>query len=64
MDIEDELEELEKDFVETERQFEKVRDKDDSDGVSKKEEKASKLVKEIRGQLEFLRDQVDNSEDF
>lgn len=64
MDIEDELEELEKDFEQTERQFEKVRDKDDSDGVSKKEEKASKLVKEIRGQLEFLRDQVDNSEDF
>lgn len=64
MGIEDELEELEEDFEQTEKQFEKVKEKDNSGSVSEKEEKASNLIKEIRGQLEFLRDQVDNSEDF
>jgi len=64
MDLEDELESLEESFDETEREFEKVSSAPSDKDLSGKQEKAESLIKEIRGQLEFLREQVDESEDF
>jgi len=59
MDLEDELEELEESFEETEEEFKAVKDKAGGREPSEKQEKAEELVKEIRGQLEFLRDAMD-----
>ena len=64
MDLEEELNELEKSFDETEKEFKKVSSAPSDKDLNGKQEKAEKLIKEIRGQLEFLRDQVDRSEDF
>ncbi|MFP4038849.1 MAG: hypothetical protein ACLFTA_03650 [Candidatus Nanohaloarchaea archaeon] len=64
MDIEEELEHLEEEFENTEQEFEEVKDRKTSGEKTDKEEKASELIQEIRGQLEFLRDQIENTEDF
>lgn len=59
MDLEDELEDLEESFEETEKEFKSVKDKAGPGEPSKKQEEAEELIKEIRGQLEFLRDAMD-----
>jgi len=64
MDLEDELEELEESFNKTEKEFEKVKSTPSDKDLNDKQEKAEALIEEIRGQLEFLRDQVNESEDF
>lgn len=64
MDIEDELEKLEESFDMTKKDFESAKSDDVSDELQAKQEDAEELIQEIRGQLEFLRDQVDKSEDF
>ena len=64
MDLEDELEELEESFDKTEKEFEKVRSAPSDKDLDGKQERAENLIQEIRGQLEFLREQVDGSEDF
>lgn len=64
MDIEEELEELEKSFDSTRKDFESAKSDDVDDELMEKQEDAEELIQEIRGQLEFLRDAVDESEDF
>jgi hypothetical protein len=64
MDIEEELEELEKSFDSTKKDFESAKSDDVDDELMEKQEDAEELIQEIRGQLEFLRDAVDESEDF
>jgi len=58
MDLEDELDDLEESFSKTEQEFEKVKEKDSDADVVEKQERAEELINEIRGQLEFLKDQV------
>lgn len=59
MDLEDELDDLEESFSKTEEEFEKVKETDSDADVVEKQERAEELIDEIRGQLEFLKDQVD-----
>ncbi len=58
MEIEEQLDELEESFDATQEEFEDAKEGNASGDVSKKQEEAEELIQEIKGQIEFLRDQV------
>jgi uncharacterized protein YukE len=55
-DYQEILDDLEKQVEKTENEFEEVKDSGQS---SEKQEKAEELIQEIRGQIEFLEEQMD-----
>jgi septation ring formation regulator EzrA len=63
VDLEDELEELEENFDEAEQEFENLKTDEASEGLQVKQEKAEDLIKEIRGQIEFLHEQMNNPDE-
>ena len=58
MDIEEQLDELEESFDATQEEFQDAKDGKASNEVTEKEEDAEELIQEIKGQIEFLKEQV------
>jgi len=59
MSVEDELNDVLREFEHAEHEFEELKDSNASKSVKEKQAQAEELIREIKGQLEFLKSQID-----